>query len=426
MRPCHGWTSPCRERGGILYAYIARQPILNPSRETVGYELLYRNGSGNAAHITDGDAATRGVLTEAVTVFGLRQLTDGLPAYINFTRNLILSDYARQSDPKDIVVQVMEHVRPDEALERKLRQLRQSGYTLALKNYQERSEFRRLLSLFHIIRVDFTRTNVLFQRDAVRNHGAPGARFLADKVETELEFSGARAMGYELFQGYFFEKPFCLFKQLPPLSETPYGKLLSALLEPTPDISACAALIHKDPMLSYMFRREEKALRLPSGPLSTNIRISIYRMGPPRFLRWACLALMRQHNVTDSKDIIRRAYQRGLFMEALSASSGDGDTIPGHCFLLGVFSLLDKVTGSSLEHLFRGMALPRSMREALLGRGENGYNRLLRYAVIYEMGNERLILPDIHSRLTRDEIVSLYLRCMTETDTALARMEEPV
>ena len=70
------------------------------------------------------------------------------------------------------------------------------------------------------------------------------------------------------------------------------------------------------------------------------------------------------------------------------------------------------------------MDLPDAMRQALVWRGENDYARLLRYAVIYEMGNERLILPDIRSRLSRDGIVELYLKCMSDTDAALARMEE--
>ena len=34
-----------------MYAYIARQPILNRSREIVAYELLYRDGADNAARI---------------------------------------------------------------------------------------------------------------------------------------------------------------------------------------------------------------------------------------------------------------------------------------------------------------------------------------------------------------------------------------
>ena len=259
----------------------------------------------------------------------------------------------------------------------------------------------------------------------MRNHGAPGTLFLADKVETEQEFSAARAMGYALFQGYFFEKPFCLFKQLPSLSETPYGKLLSALTLPVPDVNTCAAVVWKDPMLSYMFHREERALNLPSGRLVTDVRISIYRMGAPQFRRWVCLAMMKQNGKAGTDELIRRAYQRGLFMEGLA---GACDLPPGeqagNCFLTGVLSLLDKVTGDSQERLLRGVNLPQSVRDALRGRGRSAYVRLLQYAVIYEMGNERLILPDIGARLDDDGVVGLYMKCMTETDAALARMED--
>ena len=36
-----------------MYAYIARQPIYNYEKKIAGYELLYRDGSGNAARIVD-------------------------------------------------------------------------------------------------------------------------------------------------------------------------------------------------------------------------------------------------------------------------------------------------------------------------------------------------------------------------------------
>ena len=98
--------------------------------------------------------------------------------------------------------------------------------------------------------------------------------------------------------------------------------------------------------------------------------------------------------------------------------------LSGHPWLLGVLSLLDKITGASPEHLLKGMDFPVPLREALFGRGQNLYARLLQYAVIYEMGNERLILPDIGARLSGDEVVKLYMKCMTDTDAALSRMED--
>lgn len=412
-----------------MYAYIARQPILNQYRETVAYELLYRDGSGNKAKFADGDAATKAVLNDAVNLFGFRQLTDGLPAYINFTRNLLLNGFARQSDPNDIIIQVMEDAQMDEAMELALRRLRQDGYTLALKNYTGQDRFHEFLQLFHIVRVDFRRTNVVFQRDAAQNQGAPGMLFLADKIERESDFDNAVKMGYDLFQGYLFEKPFCLFKRLPPLAETAYGQILSTLLNVTPEVPwevICARIIHGDFMLSYLFRLEERAMNFRQGRNVDEIRASVYRMGPHHVRHWACLALMRQHNVTGSDALIRRACQRGRFMEALAASSTNETTVAnrGNAFLLGALSLMDKVTGNNLEYLLRGMDLPQSMRDALLGRGDNDYTRLLQYAVIYEMGNSRLILPNIHTRLGGADIINLHLKCMADADAAIARMED--
>ena len=83
-----------------MYAYIARQPIYNLNKEIRSYELLYRDArSGNVSNITDEDAATRSVLSEAMSLFGLSRLTNGHMAYIHFTKNLILNDFVRLADP---------------------------------------------------------------------------------------------------------------------------------------------------------------------------------------------------------------------------------------------------------------------------------------------------------------------------------------
>ncbi|MEG1684262.1 MAG: hypothetical protein RR295_10540, partial [Oscillospiraceae bacterium] len=71
-----------------MQAYIARQPIFNSKQQVEGYELLYRDGvNGNAARVTDGGQATSQLLSDAITLFGLPQLTNFRPAYINFTKD---------------------------------------------------------------------------------------------------------------------------------------------------------------------------------------------------------------------------------------------------------------------------------------------------------------------------------------------------
>lgn len=266
--------------------YLARQAIFNQYRQTVGYELLYRDAFGKPPQASDGDMATKKVMDNAVTHFGIENLTGNRRAYVNFTRNLLLDDFIRHADPEKIIVQVMESVRMDETLRNKLRALRQAGYFLVLKNYTGQPNFHPYLGLFDVIRVNFSRTNSLFQREVVRKHGQPGTLFMADRIQREADFDSARNMGYTLFQGFYLEKPENLKKSLPPLKETAYGKILSAILQISADSKwefECADIIRHDLMLSYLFPREEKAVPPPPGRIFQN---RVMWRSIPRYIVW--------------------------------------------------------------------------------------------------------------------------------------------
>ncbi|MBQ6206141.1 MAG: hypothetical protein IJK52_03570, partial [Oscillospiraceae bacterium] len=140
-----------------MFAYLAYQPIFNQRREVVGYELFYRDGSQNAAHVTDNDKATKKVVSEAVSLFRLNRMTDAFLA-INFTRNLILDDFALKLEPKKMILQLKSNVMIDDEMEEKLRDLRERGYFIALKNYLGEQRLRPHLSLFDVIRVNFKDT----------------------------------------------------------------------------------------------------------------------------------------------------------------------------------------------------------------------------------------------------------------------------
>ncbi|MBQ9493576.1 MAG: hypothetical protein IJR54_07590 [Oscillibacter sp.] len=403
----------------------------------MGYELLYRNSPGNVANITNGDAATRKVLTDAVSLFGLQQLTGGRFAYINFTSRLILDDFVRKADPEKVVVQVMGNALINEDVENKLRALRQSGYMLVLKNYIGQTRLRHQLSLFDVIRVNFKRTTPVFQRAAVRNYGTPETVFMADRIENEPDFQNALSMGYLLFQGYYFRKPDLLSIPILPLAETAYGKILHTLLHISPDVRwevECARIIENDLLLSYLFPREMAALPPPSGRTRTrtkspdDIRAAIYRMGPHYLRRWVCLAFLRHNNASGDEDLPRQAFRRGLFMDALAAQSRlEVDVQSGNVFLLGILSLMETIVGESPAYLLRGLDISTSVWDALTGRVPNDYALLLRYVEFYETHNPRFAPPpDIRTRLSDGDIAGLYRACGEESDAAMSRMDKPV
>ena len=256
-----------------MNAYIARQPIFDSDQNIAGYELFYRDSSGNAARVTNGDAATTRVLTDAVTLFGLLHLTNGRPAFITFTPGLIMDDFVLKADPEIVLVQITGNTRINERMEAKLRALKDAGYALVLKNYTGQRYLREYLNLFDIIRVNFRATNQPLQKTVRYNHGRPDTNFIADQLERYEDFYKARHMKYHFFQGFYWGRPEMISIPIPPLSESAYGKILLVLYQAqhSYDIRwdvACAGIIEGHLLLSYLFQREMKSV-LNTPPRNT-------------------------------------------------------------------------------------------------------------------------------------------------------------
>lgn len=398
-----------------MYAYIARQPIFNVRKEVDGYELLYRDGeSGNVANITDGDQATRRLLSDAIMLFGLPKLTNGRPAFVNFTENLLLSDFAYMANPKEVVVEILESNQGDPALIQKLEEMKNAGYTLALDDYTGDPKFDRLLHLADIIKVDFRLTDRAQQKRLAEELSRWKATLLAEKVETLEDFDAACEMGYTLFQGYFFEKPRMFSKRFPSVAASCYGRMLREIQRKDVDFDVCARIVHSDAYMTYTLMQKIHTLNYYHGNLISSIKHGLVMLGVEELRRWVFLLLARQGNITHSEELPRRAYLRALFLERLMERC-DGAPPGEQGFLLGMFSLLDKILGIQMEEILKDMALDPALKAALLGE-ENAFSRFLQYAVVYEMTNPNLLFPDIGLRLDDQEVSKLYMKCIVDTD----------
>ena len=397
-----------------MYAYIARQPIYNLNKEIRSYELLYRDArSGNVSIITDGDAATRNVLSEAMSLFGFSKLTNGHMAYIHFTKNLILNDFVRLADPKEVAVEVMADITIDAAVTRKLGELRKLGYTLVLEDYDGHGQYNSILPLINIVRVDFRRFGRDDQRRFARKLKKVPVTMLAEKIETQADFDAARDLGFLLFQGYYFEKPRLMNKQIPKLVDSPYGRLLNELLRPSVDFDVCAQMIQSDAAMTYLLLKRAGFQDNFGGNVLPDIRRMLIQMGQGELRRYALLLLARENNATASDEAIRQGCLRGLFIERMMERAGL-DSADG--FLLGMFSMLDRILDTPMERLVAGIDLNAEMKDALAGTAENGYTPWLQYIMLYEMSNPRLLLPEIPVEIPADEVSDLFMRCFSDAD----------
>src|SRR6185369_18021866 len=108
------------EAGRMERFLVSRQPIFGPEFTEIGYELFFRNSNENRALFADGDQATAAVIVNTFMEIGLDEMVGKRLAFINFDRDLIMSNYASFLPAERVVLELLETVTPDVALIEKL------------------------------------------------------------------------------------------------------------------------------------------------------------------------------------------------------------------------------------------------------------------------------------------------------------------
>lgn len=192
---------------------FARQEIFDKDLQVCAYEILYRAPNNkDAANVHDahwdGDAATQFVMSHLFAEAGADEVIGDVPAYINFTRDLIL-DKAPALLPKHrIVIEVLENCEIDAELIEALAHLKQKGYKIALDDFDYQPSWEPLLELADIIKIDVLTVpdgalESLLNRLSKHFRG----RFLAEKVENRRQFERYKTLGFDYFQGFFCKNP---------------------------------------------------------------------------------------------------------------------------------------------------------------------------------------------------------------------------
>ena len=88
--------------------FVARQPIFNRTLQVAGYELLFREGAANHAIVADPEGATASVVLNSFTEIGLERLVGPKPAWVNVSREFVLSGLAGTLPPSVVGLEILE------------------------------------------------------------------------------------------------------------------------------------------------------------------------------------------------------------------------------------------------------------------------------------------------------------------------------
>lgn len=196
--------------------FLARQKIYNKKHDIFGYELLYRNSEENKFPINTSPTYATLNLISNIFLIGAGAVMNKKYVFINFTQDLILNHTPNIMSEKYVVVELLENMKVTSELLKAICILRKRDYIIALDDVEFEEHISGFGNNIDIYKIDFKNTTYkrrLRLLKMIRSIN-PKSKILAEKVSTEEEYKEAKFFNYDLFQGYYFDIPMMLSKNI--------------------------------------------------------------------------------------------------------------------------------------------------------------------------------------------------------------------
>ncbi len=351
-----------------MYFYAARQPILDRNKKLFAYELLFRDSLDNVFPDIDGDEATSKMIEASQFNMGISEFTGSKPAFINFTQDTLAKNYPEMLAPEEVVIEILETVKPGKKLLAQCKELHQKGYTIALDDYVHQSVWAHFYPFIKIIKVDIKDTSLEDIKqiiNAVKDHSH--IQLLAEKVETYEEYNQLLQMGFEYFQGFFFAKPEVVkTKSLSP-SQMAMAELLYETSKPELDLNSITSVFERDVSLSYkLLRYANSAIFRRRSEIST-IKQALVILGSGELKRFLGLMFAVTANPDKPTELIKLAMTRAKFCELIAHEIPSKIDI-SIAFLTGLLSMIDAILDEDMASVLEKLPLAQEIKDPLLTR----------------------------------------------------------
>ena len=395
------------------HLFIARQPIYDPKKGVMGYELLYRNNAINAAHFTDADMASCETILNSFMHIGIDNIAGSSLAFINLPREFIVNDSLTPMFKEQAVLEVLEDIQPDEDVINGLKRLKDTGYRIALDDFIYRDELIPFMELADFIKIDVNELSHSEVEHALNQLKPYSAKKIAEKIETHEMYQLCLDLGFDYFQGYFFCYPEMIKRKSLPSNKVVVLNIIKKMQEPEISSDELETILVQDITLSYKLLRYINSASFSLRREVDSIKDAIILLGMNNLKNWVTLIMMSK--VTDNKptELIVIGMIRGKMCELIAEKHHP--EIKHQMFIIGLFSVLDALMDQPLIDLLDTVILSTPVKLALLYKeGVPGeiYNQVLQY--------EKCSWDELEAaNINAEEYVQSYLTAVNWADLSM-------
>ncbi|MBI5520904.1 MAG: HDOD domain-containing protein [Desulfovibrio sp.] len=354
-------TPPLSAASEYSLGFYARQPVFDAKGGVWAYSIYFRDGLASLTADGRREVATTSVLA---TVMGEAA---GQRRIVKFAAQALVYELPLLFPRETLVVEVPEDMAADPSAMEALRRLKERGYTIAVSRFQADPKAAALHALADVLWVDALECGADRLAELVaacRAHGAvPGLM----RIETGAVHQTALTLGFQLFQGHYFQEPQIVATRKLSSSQFSRFKLMQAIEQEDPDLKSLAETIRADVALSHkLFSLLNSAFFSFPHPVES-VQQALALLGWQPLRTWIRLVILTDLTPPGkSSELPRAAALRGRFLEQAARSlEGGSRPRPESLSLVGMFSLLPALLDLSMPTILESLRLPDEVARGL-------------------------------------------------------------
>ena len=348
--------------------FIVREPLLDSNQKIIGYNLSWSKNASDAGDLRKANlSALIGFVADLLTDDESGWLLGNNSLFLEVAPDLLAIEELQVLSPKHTVLTLTMDEFADPTTLSEIIKLRGLGFGIALRNANLTAREKPYFPYITHVEVDFSSGDFALQAKVYSSYKQSGLCMLARNISNWQQFDACASLGVPAFVGKLHLTPRAGGQQkgLNP-AQTAILQLMD-MVRKNADIHQLESVLKRDPALSYKLLRYINSAGFGLGREIQSLRQAVQVLGYSPLYRWLALLLATASSNGYSPVLMETAIIRGRLVELLGKTSLTKDQSE-NLFIVGMFSLLDRLLGISMEDVLARIQLPEMVSKALLSR----------------------------------------------------------
>jgi EAL and modified HD-GYP domain-containing signal transduction protein len=363
---------------------IVREPVIDAKQKVLGFELSLQGADGSAPRL-EHYVELAEYLASQLNRQESGWLLGDATVYLDTSPLVIASEALLGLPPKNIALTVMAEDFADADMAAGLATARSEGSAVLARCADVESIAPDLLTQATHIEVPFDATRLPAFTQAAATLKSASVGMVARGVHSWADYDFCAGLGIDSLVGnlHTVTKPGSHPKGLNP-AQAMILQLMD-MVRKNADVRQLEGVLKRDAGLSYKLLRYINSAGFGLGAEIQSLKHAVTMLGYSPLYRWLSVLLASASSDGYSPILMQTAVVRGRFAELLGKGFVPKSEVD-NLFVAGMFSLLDRLLGISMEEVLEKIQLPEPVCHALLSR-EGMYGPFLALAEACEYGN---------------------------------------